>query len=60
MVLATSRWARSLFCVPDEAIPELPSTQWLEESGVQIADFDEWLRKLRLRFNIACTELLLA
>lgn len=60
MVLATSRWARSLFCVPDEAIPELPSTQWLEESGVQIADFDEWLRKLRLRFNIACTELLLS
>ena len=60
MVLATARWARSLFCVPDETIPELPSTLWLEESGVQIEDFDAWLRTLRIRFNIACTELLLA
>jgi HD-like signal output (HDOD) protein len=59
MILATARWARSLFCVPEETIPELPSTLWLEESGVQIEDFDGWLRTLRIRFNIACTELLL-
>lgn len=60
MVLATARWARSLFCVPEETIPELPCTLWLEESGVQIEDFDDWLRKLRIRYTIACSELLLA
>lgn len=59
MVLATARWARSLFCVPEETIPELPSPQWLEEAGVDMGDFDAWLKTLRIRYSIACTELLL-
>ncbi len=57
MVLATARWARSLFCVPEEKIPELPSPLWLEESGVQIGDFGDWLGTIRRRYLIACGEL---
>jgi HD-like signal output (HDOD) protein len=57
MILATARWARSLFCVSDETIPELPAAQWLEEAGVEISDFGDWLRLLRVRYTIACEEL---
>jgi HD-like signal output (HDOD) protein len=57
MTLATARWARSLFCVPDEKIPELPSDAWLTESGVSISDFGDWLRQVRIRISIATTEL---
>jgi HD-like signal output (HDOD) protein len=57
MVLATARWARSLFCVPDENIPELPAALWLEEAGMPIADFGEWLGTVRRRYQITCGEL---
>lgn len=57
MVLATARWARSLFCVPEELLPELPAPHWLEEAGVAIPDFGVWLRDLRIRYSVACTEL---
>ena len=57
MILATARWARSLFCVPEENIPELPADHWLAEAGVEISDFSEWLRKVRIRFTLACEEL---
>jgi len=57
MILATARWARSLFCVAAEKIPELPSPQWLEEAGVDIPDFNDWLRLTRLRFTLACEEM---
>ena len=57
MILATARWARSLFCVPEENIPELPSELWLEEAGVAIGDFGDWLRKVRIRFTLASEEL---
>jgi len=57
MILATARWARSLFCVSDEMIPDLPAAHWLEESGVQISDFGDWLRLMRVRYTIACAEL---
>lgn len=57
MILATARWARSLFCVPEENIPELPSDVWLAEAGVEIGDFGDWLRKVRIRFTLACEEL---
>lgn len=57
MVLATARWARSLFCVPEENIPELPAAHWLEESGMPIADFGEWLGTVRRRYQITCGEL---
>jgi hypothetical protein len=57
MILATARWARSLFCVPDEIIPDLPPARWIEESGIDLAAFDPWLRTLRLRYSLACTEL---
>lgn len=57
MILATARWARSLFCVAAEKIPELPSPQWLEETGVDIPDFNDWLRLTRLRFTRACEEM---
>jgi len=60
MMLATARWARSLFCVPEEAIPELPSTAWLEESGIAIADFGEWLNHTRKKYTLACDEMRLA
>lgn len=59
-LLATARWARSLFCVPEETIPELPSSEWLEACGIQLTDFDEWLRTLRLRYSLACMELRLS
>lgn len=57
MVLATARWARSLFCVPEEKIPELPSARWLDESGVRIGDFGEWLGMMRRRYDLARSEL---
>lgn len=57
MVVATARWARSLFCVPEEKIPELPAAHWLEEAGVQIGDFGEWLGTVRRRYQITCGEL---
>ena len=57
MIVATARWARSLFCVPDELIPDLPPPSWLEEAGVEIADFGWWLSQVRFRYQIACDEL---
>jgi HD-like signal output (HDOD) protein len=57
MMLATARWARSLFCVPDEDIPELPSPVWLEESGIVIADFGDWLNQTRRKYTLACDEM---
>lgn len=57
MVLATARWARSLFCVPEELIPELPTAHWLAEAGVEIGDFGEWLGAVRHRYESACAEL---
>jgi len=60
MILATARWARSLFCVPDEVIPELPSPHWMEAAGVRMDDFGWWLSRVRIRYQIACDELRLA
>lgn len=60
MILATARWARSLFCVPDELIPDLPSDIWLREAGVEIGDFGWWLSQVRIRYQIACDELRLS
>lgn len=57
MILATARWARSLFCVPEEKLPELPPAQWMEGAGVEIGDFGWWLSKVRIRYQIACDEL---
>ncbi len=57
MVVATARWARSLFCVPEELLPELPAPHWLKEAGVAIPDFGVWLRALRIRYSVAVTEL---
>lgn len=57
MTLATARWARSLFCVPEEKIPELPPDNWLAEAGLQIADFGDWLNEIRRSYNIAKVEL---
>ncbi len=57
MVLATARWARSLFCVAEEVIPDLPSEQWLKEAGMPLEDFGEWLKRVKLRYTIACEEL---
>ncbi|HYP16071.1 MAG TPA: HDOD domain-containing protein [Opitutus sp.] len=60
MILATARWARSLFCVPEELIPELPPPLWMDEAGVEIGDFGWWLSKVRIRYQIACDELRLS
>ncbi len=60
MILATARWARSLFCVPEENIPELPAEHWMTESGIAISDFGDWLRKVRIRISVAATELKLS
>jgi len=57
MILATARWARSLFCVPEETIPELPSTVWLEESGMAIDDFGVWLDEVRRGYDVACQDM---
>ena len=57
MIVATARWARSLFCVPDEVIPDLPSPQWMQEAGVEISDYDWWLSQVRIRYRIAFDEL---
>lgn len=57
MILATARWARSLFCVTDEIIPELPPQEWLDEAGMPIEDFNDWLARVRFRYTIACSEL---
>jgi len=56
-IVATARWGRSLFCVPEERIPDLPSAQWLEEAGVDIPDFNDWLRLTKTRFTRACEEM---
>lgn len=60
MIIATARWARSLFCVPEETIPDLPSPVWMEEAGVEIGDFGWWLSQVRIRYTIACDELRLS
>lgn len=57
MIVATARWARSLFCVPEESIPELPPPEWLEGAGVKIEDFGWWLSQVRMRYTIARDEL---
>jgi HD-like signal output (HDOD) protein len=57
MIVATARWARTLFCVPEERIPELPDAAWMAEAEVEIADFGDWLRKVRIRFALASLEL---
>lgn len=57
MIVATARWARSLFCVPEETLPELPAAHWLVEAGVDIPDFGDWLRLTRVRYTIACDEM---
>ncbi|MEO7597297.1 MAG: HDOD domain-containing protein [Opitutus sp.] len=57
MILATARWARSVFCVPEESIPDLPPARWMEEAGVEISDFSWWLSQVRIRYRIACDEL---
>lgn len=57
MMLATARWARSLFCVAEELIPDLPEPAWLEAAGVEIEDFGWWLSQVRVRYQIACDEL---
>lgn len=60
MIVATARWARSLFCVPDELIPNLPAANWLEESGMPITEFGPWLSQVRIRYTLACEELRLS
>lgn len=60
MMVATARWARSLFCVPEETIPDLPPPVWMEEAGIEIADFGWWLSQVRIRYQIACDELRLS
>jgi HD-like signal output (HDOD) protein len=60
MTLAVARWARSLFCVPDELIPEIPSEQWLEEAGIAIGDFGPWLDEVRQGYNLAKLDLRLS
>ena len=60
MILATARWARSLFCVPEEKIPELLPDLWMQEAGVEIGDFGWWLGRVRRRHQIACDELKLS
>jgi HD-like signal output (HDOD) protein len=57
MTLATARWARSLFCVPEEKIPELPPENWLDEAGLRIGDFGAWLSEVRQGYNLAKIEL---
>lgn len=53
MIIATARWARTLFCVPEELIPELPATEWLHEAGIEVNQFGPWLDQLRERCSIA-------
>jgi len=57
MTLATARWARSLFCVPEEKIPELPNESWMQEAGIRIDDFNVWLGGIRQGYNMAKLEL---
>jgi len=57
MTIATARWARSLFCVPDEKIPELPNELWMKEAGIEIADFGGWLGGIRHGYSMAKVEL---
>ncbi len=57
MILATARWARSLFCVADETIPDLPAAEWLEESRVAIDGFGGWLDEVRRGYTVACHEM---
>jgi len=60
MTTATARWARSLFCVPDEKIPELPNELWMKEAGIEIADFGGWLGSIRHGYSMAKVELRLS
>jgi HD-like signal output (HDOD) protein len=60
MTIATARWARSLLCVPEEKIPELPPQHWLDEAGIGIADFGDWLREVSIGYNLAKVELRLS
>jgi HD-like signal output (HDOD) protein len=57
MALATARWARSMLCVKDEIIPALPEQAWLDGAGIKIAEFDDWMNRVKLRFQIASAEL---
>lgn len=57
MVLATARWARSLFCVPEEKIPELPPAEWLAAAGIKIDDFGVWLGEVKRGYLTARDEL---
>lgn len=57
MILGTARWARSLFCVAEELIPDLPSPLWMEAAGIEVKDFGWWLSQVRVRYQIACDEL---
>ncbi|NJN00159.1 MAG: hypothetical protein HC793_00265 [Aquincola sp.] len=38
-------------------IPELPSEAWLEGAGIQPSEFDDWLRRVKSRYLVACEEL---
>lgn len=60
MTLATARWARSLFCVADEVIPELPCESWLAEAGLPLNDLGSWLTRVKVRCTIAREELRLS
>ncbi len=60
MALATARWARTLLCVKDEIIPELPDPAWLAGAGIQPSEFDDWLSCVKMRYTIACGELRIA
>jgi HD-like signal output (HDOD) protein len=53
MVLATARWARTLFCVPDEVLPEIPTESWLTGAGVPVGEFGPWLDGIRRGFDQA-------
>ncbi len=60
MTLATARWARSLFCVPEEKIPDLPPETWMLAAGIKLDDFGEWLDEVRFGYNLAKTDLRLS
>ena len=55
--VATARWARTMLCVKDEILPEMPSAEWLEGAGIAPDEFDEWLNVVRMRYEIAAGQL---
>lgn len=57
LIVATARWARTLFCVPDEVLPEIPAESWLRGAGITVADFGPWLNEIRRGFDQARNEL---